>query len=213
MFKSQKSKITSIVIGGILLVGSVAGVAFADSNSQSTSAQPKAAFYQEFVSDFATNLGVSQDQVTAALDATKKQILNEAVQQGKLSQAQADKMATSKGFGSYGFGFSNDKEHNFKGKDFKGEGRNLDGVANSLGITTDQLKTELQSGKKIQDIVTEHGMTADQFRQKMLELKKYEISKAVTDGKMTQDQANKILQRMEQHFNNPGSNQDKQPAQ
>ncbi|MDF9407704.1 YckD family protein [Pelotomaculum isophthalicicum JI] len=119
-------------------------------------------------------------------------MLDEAVQQGKITQAQADKIAAGKDFGLGRLGFLNGK------KGLEGKGRNLDGMASALGITTEQLKTEMQAGKKIQDIVTGQGMTMDQFYQKMLELKKAEISQAVTDGKMTQEQADKMLQRMEQ---------------
>ena len=211
--KSKKWRIGTILLAVVILAGVVTGAAFANPDPSNNPAIGN--LYQNFVSKFAANLGVDQDKVTAALDTTKKQMLDEAVQQGKLTQEQADKIAANKGFGFGGFGIGHDKGHNFKAKGnaFRGQGRNLDGVASALGVTTDQLKTEIQSGKKIQDIVTEHGMTMDQFNQKMLELKKDAISKAVADGKMTQDQANKILQNMEQHFKNPGFDQDKQPTQ
>ncbi len=193
--KSKKWRIGAVLLAVVILAGTVTGVAFA--NSDQTSKPDLSAVYQNFVSKFAANLGVSQDKVTAALDATKKQMVDEAVQQGKLTQEQADKIAANKGFGFRGLGFRNGKDH-----DFMGKGRNLDNVANVLGITADQLKADLQSGKKIQDMVAEHGMTMDQFQQKIQELRKDAISKAVTDGKLTQDQANKILQKMEQRLNN-----------
>ncbi|AEF93436.1 Fis family transcriptional regulator [Desulfotomaculum nigrificans CO-1-SRB] len=43
----------------------------------------------------------------------------------------------------------------------------LQDAASVLGITVDQLKSELQSGKKLDQIVTEKGMTMEQFHQKM----------------------------------------------
>lgn len=178
----------------------MAGAAFANPDRPQNAGLDN--LYQNFVSKLAANLGVDQDKITAAIDATKKQMLNEAVQQGKLTQEQADKIASSKGFGFGMFGFRHNKEHHFRGP-------KLDNAANVLGMTVDQLKTELQSGKKMKQIITEHGMTMDQFRQKMLELRKEAISKAVADGKLTQDQANKIIQRMEQHFNNPQAGESK----
>lgn len=211
--KSKKWRIGTILLAVVILAGVVTGAAFANADPSNNPA--KGNLYQNFVSKFAANLGVDQDKVTAALDTTKKQMLDEAVQQGKLTQEQADKIAANKGFEFGRFGYGHDKGYNFKAKSnaFRGQGRNLDGVASALGLTTDQLKTDMQAGKKIQDIVTEQGMTMDQFNQKMLELKKEAITKAVADGKMTQDQANKILQNMEQHFKNPGFTQDKQPTQ
>ena len=62
-------------------------------------------------------------------------------------------------------------------------------------MTADELKTQFEAGKKLEDIVTEQGMTMDQFIQKMQEQRKEQISKAVSDGKMTQAQTDKMLQQ------------------
>ncbi len=40
-----------------------------------------------------------------------------------------------------------------------GQGSDLTALATKLGITADQLKTEMQSGKTVQQIATEHGVT------------------------------------------------------
>jgi len=187
--KLNKMRVGAILLAVVILTGAIAGMSFAATDQ--TGSTTIDALYQNFVSKLAANLGVTQDQVTTALEATKQQMLDEAVQQGKITQEQADKIAAGKGFGLGMFGINHDK----------GQGRNLDSMASALGITTEQLKTEIQAGKKIQDIVTECGMTMEQFNQKMLELKKSEISQAVADGEMTQEQADKMLQRLEQGFN------------
>jgi len=203
--KSKKLRIGAILLAMVIGTVVIAGVSFASSDQSNNTSVCD--FYQSFVSKLAANLGLEQDEVTAALDATKKQVLEEAVQQGKITQEQADKISSriERGFCG-GFGFVNG---NFKGKgnfkeqgDFKGFGfgrksRNLDNVANALGMTTDELNAEIQSGKNIKQIVTEHGMTMEEFKEKMLELKKAEISQAVADGKITQEQADKFLQRFE----------------
>ena len=85
-------------------------------------------------------------------------------------------------------------------------GRNIDGMANILGITSDQLKTELESGKKMQDIVTEHGLTMEQCKQKMQEQRKQQIAQDVADGKITQEQADKMLQNKGERFNRSNFN-------
>jgi len=188
--KSKKWRVGSIILALVILTGAIAGVSFASTDQSNGTAVND--LYQNFVSKLAANLGLTQDQVTTALDTTKKQMLDEAVQQGKITQEQADKIAAGKDFGWGRFGFQDSK------KGFVGKGRDLDGMASALGLTADQLKAEIQAGKKIEDIVTGQGMTMDQFCQKMLESKKTEISQAVTDGKMTQEQADKMLQRLEQ---------------
>jgi len=156
-------KITGLAVGGMLLAGSIAGVAFADSNTQSIPDQSKNQFYQEFISDFATNLGVSEDRVTAALEATKKQMVQEAVQQGKITQAQADEILAQKGFG-FEFGMGGPRHDR---GDITQDTNFLNDAASALGMTVDALKFELQSGKKLDQIIADHGMTMEQFRQKM----------------------------------------------
>ncbi|MCL5058419.1 MAG: YckD family protein [Actinobacteria bacterium] len=189
--KSKKWRLGGVLLAAVILAGSLTGMAFA--NTDQTGKPDFTAMYQSFISKFAANLGVSEDQVTAAMDATQKQMVDEAVQQGKLTQEQADKIqSTNFCFPGFGFGRGGDDS-------FKGPGRKLDSMATALGITTDQLNTELEAGKKIEDIAADQSMTMDQFNQKMLELKNAEISKAVSEGKLTQDQADNMLQKMGQH--------------
>lgn len=168
----------------VIVTVAIAGMSYASSD-QSNNTTACADLYQNFVSKLAANLGVTQDQVTAALDSTKKQMLDEAVQQGKITQEQADKISSSASGGFCGgSGFLNGKlrergkfeGNGSKGQSFGKQSRNLDGMANVLGMTADEIKTEMQSGKTIEQIVTEHGMTMDQFREKMLALKKNKTS-------------------------------------
>jgi len=188
--KSSKWRVAGILLVVVILTGVVAGAAFAGSTKADQS--KGGALYDSFVSKLAANLGLEQDKVSAALDATKKQVLDEAVQQGKLTQERADKIAADKGIGLRGFGFKQGKERMFNDRVFK-----IDGFAIILGMTNEQLKAEFKSGKKIEQIVTEHGMTMDQFNQKMLEFKKEAIAKSVADGKITQEQADKMLQKLD----------------
>jgi polyhydroxyalkanoate synthesis regulator phasin len=196
----RKRRLAGVLVAALVLAVAVAGVAVAASDPQA--GQSKTNLFQNFIEKFAGNLGVGQDEVVAALDATKKQILDEAVQQGRLTQEQADKIAAAKNGGMGWFGDFQGRKHGVK-PGFREGGRIYsDGMADVLGITPDQLKTELQSGKKLSEIIADHGFTAEQFNQEMLEIKKESLSKAVADGKMTQEQADRMMQKMEQRFDN-----------
>jgi DNA-directed RNA polymerase specialized sigma subunit len=195
---SRKSRAVGIFLAAVILVGTLSGLAFAQSGAQ---AFPEGNYYQNFVAKLAANLGMEQSEVTTALDKTKQQMLDEAVQQGSLTQEQADQMAKRMQDGCGLPGFRGAQKHD-RGAGF---GRNLDNMATVLGMTTDELRAELKSGKKIQQIAQDKGMTLDQFREKMLEVKKEALAKAVSDGKLTQDQADKMLQRMEQNHTAPNS--------
>lgn len=195
--KKSKWRVGGFLLALILIVCTVTGTAFATTDKQADSS--RANIYQDFVAKLAANLGIDQEKVSAALDTTKQQMLDEAVQQGRITQEQADKMAARKDGGFCGFG-PNEGKMRHKGR--MGS-HNLDGMANILGISSEQLKTELESGNKMQDILTEHGLTVEQFRQKMQEQRKAELDKGVAEGKITQEQADNMLKNKESHFNCP----------
>ena len=89
--------------------------------------------------------------------------------------------------------------HDKKEKFGEDRGRNAGELAKAIGMTEEELKSELDSGKKLSDILAEKGLDANQLHQKMLEIKKEALAQAVAAGKLTQDQADKMIQRMEQH--------------
>jgi hypothetical protein len=193
----QKRRFVGMLVVVLILAVTVAGVAMAASNPQANPA--KTNHFQDFLAKFAANLGVDQDKVSAALDTTKKQMLDEAVQNGRLTQEQADKIAASPNgyFGGW-FGDFQGKRHGGK-PGFKEDGRNFDNdLAKALGITPEQLKSEFQSGKKLPQIITDRGLTVEQYHQKIMEIKKEDLAKAVSEGKLTQEQADKMIQRIEQ---------------
>ena len=194
--KFGKWRVGVIALAVLVLVGSIAGAAVAAQNPAPASRGN--AIDQDFVSKLATNLGISQSTLTAALKTTEEQMLTEAVGQGKITQAQADKIESSPNFGTSGFGFwGNPRGGNgFRG----GPGGNPNDVAAALGISASQLKADMQAGQTIGQIVAAQGMTMQQFQQKMLTLKQQEISAAVAAGKLTQTQANQMIQRMEHHL-------------
>lgn len=193
-----KRRYVGILAAALILAMAVAGVALATQDPQAKPA--KANHFQDFLEKFADNLGVDQDKVKEALEATRKQMLDQAVQQGGITKEQADEIA-GRPFGSFGwFG-------DFSGKKHDGKAiirvRANDETAKILGLTPDQLKSEIESGKKLPEIIADHGLTAEQFHQKMLEIKKEALAKAVSEGKLSQEQADKMIQRIKQRFDNP----------
>lgn len=65
--------------------------------------------------------------------------------------------------------------------------------ATLLGISVDDVKTAWAAGKSFQQLATDHGITADQLRQKMLDQRKQDmktvLATLVTKGVITQAQA------------------------
>jgi hypothetical protein len=79
----------------------------------------------------------------------------------------------------------------------------LEDQASMLGIKVDDLKTRLDAGKTIQDIAKDLGISDDALKAKMeaqravrLEEMKKKIQQDVQDGKLTQAQADQMLERL-----------------
>lgn len=79
--------------------------------------------------------------------------------------------------------------------------------AEVLGLTTDELKSKLDSGSKMKDLISEAGLSQDDFRAKMKEkiqqIEKDHLDKLVSEGKITQEQADKIVKNVGLHNGKP----------
>ncbi|MBT9130664.1 MAG: hypothetical protein DDT40_00588 [candidate division WS2 bacterium] len=73
--------------------------------------------------------------------------------------------------------------------------------ATILGITVEELKKELNSGKTFLDLAKARGITEEQLRAKMLEFQKVRLQELVIAGRITQEQADQMLAAMIQHQN------------
>ena len=70
------------------------------------------------------------------------------------------------------------------------------------GLTADQLRTELESGKTLAQIATAQGKTADGLVQAILNAQKSNLDKLVTAGKLTADQEQAIEARLQTMITN-----------
>lgn len=192
MFKINKKGIAVGIMTAALAVTAVTGAAFAQTAPASNAPKPKFNLYQTFVSDLATNLGINQSTLTTALTKTEQQMISNAVQRGVITQDRANKMEAilQKHPGMLPF-FG----HRAPGK--TGRKADLNQVAQALGMNVSDLQSQLHGGKKLPDIVQQQGLTMQQFREKMLTQREQVIQQDVSSGKMTQQQAGKILQRLQ----------------
>lgn len=165
------------------------------STPTATSAQTKV---QTFIDRLAQNLGLTSDQVQQGLQKTEDQYVDDAVSSGKMTQAQGDalKQKIDSGqltpfmFGGPGFGMHGRHGH----------GDDMQVIADTLGITTDQLQSDLSSGTTLAQEITNHGKTVDDVVNAIIAQEKTEMDQAVADGKMTQDQETQRLDTMKQQL-------------
>ena len=145
-------------------------------------------------------------QDAAAPDADRPtpfaDVLAGLVTDGTLTQEQADKVATALEAAR--------PDHGGPGLGGGGHGRGgprIEAVATALGITPEALRTEIQAGKTIAEIATANGVAVQTVIDVLVADAKDHIAQAVTDGKLTQAEADTKLAAVEQRVtdmvNNP----------
>ena len=144
------------------------------------------------IADVAKAKNIDLSVISSALLADEKTRVAQAVTDGKLTQAQADTrlaaaparitMMLNSTQPQGGFG-----DHGGKG------GASLAVAAKALGIDEATLKTELQAGKTIADVAKAKNIDPSVVSSALLADEKTRVAQAVTDGKLTQAQADTRL--------------------
>jgi hypothetical protein len=162
---------------------------------------------QAFLGDVAKRLNVTPDQLNNALKGAFEDRLQAAVKAGKLTQAQADaikkRVQAAGGAPLLGPGVAGGPPLRFFHRGPFGpagvRGPIKDGVdaaSNYLGLTNQQLLTQLRSGKSLADIAGDQKKSVDGLKSAVTAAVKNDLDKAVTDKKLTQDQENKLLSKL-----------------
>lgn len=232
--KNNGIKIAVSAVTTVMLIAVIAVFGAAIGNSSNAGAQtapaspqaqatttPTAQQNQEkqysdlYLQKLAASLGVSVDKLTTSLSQARKDVLAQAVTDGKLTQAQADTLNQNldarAANGEYGFGFgfgAMGGKHGGMGEWGKGEGMIGDratmdsinqaaikAVADKLGITTAELTTALRGGQTLSALATSKNVTLDSIKAAVVAAVKPILDQAVKDSKLTQAQADSILQR------------------
>ncbi|MBK6668840.1 MAG: hypothetical protein V9E99_16815 [Microthrixaceae bacterium] len=126
------------------------------------------------------------------------EILAPLVKDKTINQSQADavvKAITDAGPGPGGQGPGGDR---MRGQGMGGgHGRpGLDAAATALGMTVDELRTQLESGTSIAEIATTKSIDVNTIIDALVAEAKTHLDQAVADGKVTQDEATKRLDDM-----------------
>lgn len=113
--------------------------------------------------------GCGKAAVTNSAGEQKPEQAQDQVQTQTEDQNPAPKQESKAGSGGGSAGNSQDGQKPPDGQrhDLTQDDNFIKEAAEVLGMTADELKSELQSGKKLDQVVTEHGMTVEQFREKM----------------------------------------------
>src|SRR5437868_711132 len=173
-----------VALGAVAVLGGAAvGIAAAQTQPATPAAGQTQSGYQKFIDALAQRLGTT----TAKLESA-------------IGQARADA-----GLPAGGQGFPFGPGGRGKGGPLGG-GIDLNAAATAIGITPQQLHTEL-SGKSLADVAKAHGKTAADVATALKNAAHTRIDQAVTAGRLTADQANTLKaqadQRIDQLVNQP----------
>jgi predicted DNA-binding ribbon-helix-helix protein len=116
--------------------------------------------------DVAKERGISEAELVAKLQAERSKKMAEAVKAGKLTQEKADKIM--KYMSNHLQQLVNKKGlHEMKSKQHMNSHRDMlpamDKLAPMLGLTVDELREQLKSGKSLEEIAKAKGMSKDQL--------------------------------------------------
>ncbi|MED1917883.1 hypothetical protein P4V64_21425 [Bacillus thuringiensis] len=134
--------------------------------------------------------GVSVDDLVALLVKQQETKLKEAVAAGKLTQEQADKMNEN---ASERVKEMVQNTHQGRGPG-KGMGfeKNNEELLSLLKLDADKLKEEQKAGKSLATIAEAQGVSVDDLVALLVKQQKANLKEAVTAGKLTQEQADKM---------------------
>ena len=188
----QRKKWLVIALAAVILVTIAAGAAMRSSNPQSPADSG-----QVFLNKLAGVLGIDRAKLDAALKTAANQTVGQALQEGQITQQQADQMRSriSQGFPFFGIKIGGGK--NGAGGGFKAT---LKPLADVLGMAPQDVISALRSGKKVSDLAASKGMTVTQVQDKMLAAIKTRLDQAVKSGKLTQTQADQAYSKIQQNI-------------
>ena len=140
----------------------------------------------------ATGADGAAGAVSSRVDRIKT-ALQGLVTDGTLTQEQADEVATT-----LAEKVPDGRGPGAPGGERGGRGLDLSAAATALGLTEDALRTELQAGKSLATIAGEKGVAVDTVVTALVDAAKARVAQAVTEGRLTQAQADARLADLQQ---------------
>jgi polyhydroxyalkanoate synthesis regulator phasin len=190
MEKRMKRKVAAGAAALLAVAGGGAAIA-------ATQLSPKQES-QTVLNDAAKELGISPSELSAALKSALEKRIDAAVAAGRLTKEQGDdlKQRIESGdfplFGVPGFGPGHGgfEHHEMFG--------GLDAAATYLGVSEDELRTELESGKSLADVARAKGKSVDGLVDALVADAKKHLDEEVSEGDLTREQADELLSRLEE---------------
>jgi hypothetical protein len=201
---STRRKLAAGAAGLVVLAGS--GGAYAATQKASSTPPDPAAEQKAFLDDVAGRLHVSTDQLTEALKGAAQDRVDAAVQAGRLTRDQADKIkqriAQAQGLpliGPGGIGGPGPHRALGGGPGF-GPAGELGAAAKYLGLTPRKLFSELRGGKSLADVASDQNKPVAGLKAAMKAAETARLDAAVKAGRLTDAERTRIESDLDQRL-------------
>jgi polyhydroxyalkanoate synthesis regulator phasin len=202
MNRRVKLVVALIVAFAVLGGGLFSAVAFAQTPTPpADQSSPGDVFW----TTLADKLGVSVDKAKSAFRDAAKAVVAQAVKNGKLTQAQADKLdqrIDQLSLDRPPLPILPPQKRAALRQALRSQATRLmvDTAANGLGLSPQELVGELRDGLALAQIAQQKGVVPDKLRATMLAAANTRVDQAVKNGRLTQDQADALKARIAQQL-------------
>jgi hypothetical protein len=150
------------------------------------------------LNDYLTANGVDPSQVAADAEAVATDNITIALAEGRISQSQADDMlANLEPAIEIIMNRARQERPSLPGQfEFRAGLNVVATVAESLGLTGQEIIQELRGGKTLNEIITEHGGDVEAIKQTLIDNATERINTEVAEGRLTQERADELLQNL-----------------
>jgi polyhydroxyalkanoate synthesis regulator phasin len=194
MNMDKRTKIGAGIAGALVLAagvgaaGAVAAARALDANEES----------QAVIDDAADQLGVESSELSDALREALKNRVDEAVEEGRLTEEQAAQLKERIDSGETPLIFPGFGRHGHGGPGHVGHVGKLDAAAEHLGITEAQLRERFEDGDTLAEIARAEGKSVAGLVDALVAEATEKIDQAVEDGRLTQEQATELKDGLEE---------------
>jgi predicted RNA-binding protein associated with RNAse of E/G family len=138
--------------------------------------------------------GVAEDDVISLLTKQHEEQLAKAVEEGKLTQEQADKVKEKTAEMVKNM-VENTHQRMGGGLGIKFDIRDNQELLSLLKLDAEELQAQLKDGKTLAQIAEAQGVAEDDVISLLTKQHEEQLAKAVEDGKLTQEQADKVKEK------------------
>jgi uncharacterized protein YidB (DUF937 family) len=176
---------------GAVVMLALAGAAGRLVMAQSDEETPPDEVRPDFIARLAENLGISEEDLQAAVQTTQLEILDEAVAAGRIDEEKAadirERIESGEGFGFH-FGPGGPGGHGHRGHVA------IEGVAEFLAIERATVIDAIQDGQTLAEIAVANGSTAEALIDHLVAQLEERVNAKVADGDIAQERADEILE-------------------